>query len=283
MNPQTGIFLAILAMLFWGTADVFAKRVIGKIGIYRTTLANMGCGMVLLVIISLLFADIFYFPPDPLLVIIAAFLNIIGFIFYYKAFQKGKLSIASPIGNSYGLVAVLLGVFFLNEALTKIQFFFISVIIIGVILLSSKLSEFKKIKYVKGTGSALLSMIIWGFVYFFIAILTRNYDFILIALWFRILGTIFISFFIFLKKEKLFFSIKKSWIFIFPMALCDAFGFLSYALGVMKSMVSIIAPIASAAPAVTLLFARVFYKEKLEFNQKIGAFMVLLGIVALSF
>lgn len=282
MDIQIGILLGIIAMVCWGTADIFAKRVIGKIGVYKTVLTNMSLGIAMLVVVSVFFTDIFYLPPDPLLISTAAFLNILGFIFYYKAFQKGKLSIAAPIGNSHSMITVLLAIILLNEVLTKFQFLSIVTIIVGIILISVQFSELKRLKSAEGSGYAFLSMVLWGFTLFFIAIITRSFDFILTVLWFRILGAIFISLFCVFKKEKLFFPVGNLWIPIILTAFFESMGFLAYASGILTNMVSLITPIASAAPAVTLLLARIFYKERLEFNQKIAALLILIGIIALN-
>lgn len=75
---------------------------------------------------------------------------------------------------------------------------------------------------------------------------------------------------------------RSLWVPVFFTALFETLGFLAYASGILTSMVSLVTPIASASPAVTLLLARIFYKEKLEFNQKTGALLILAGIITLS-
>lgn len=172
MDIQIGILLGLAAMFFWGAADIFAKKVIRKAGVYRAILGMMSTGLVLMFVISLFFTNILYLPPDPLLILTAAFLNILGFIFYYKSIKKGKLSIVAPIGCSYGIVTVLLAIVLLNEALTKIQLLSTAAVIVGIILISTKFSELKKIKAVKGSGFAFLSMVMWGVYCFFY----RNYN-----------------------------------------------------------------------------------------------------------
>lgn len=44
----------------------------------------------------------------------------------------------------------------------------------------------------------------------------------------------------------------------------------------------IVAPVSATFPVVTIFLARIFFGEKLEFNQKTGVILVLIGLILLS-
>ena len=70
--------------------------------------------------------------------------------------------------------------------------------------------------------------------------------------------------------------------FILAIALLEVTAFIAYGIGVATQKSTIIAPLASLSPAVTILLALIFLKEKIEINQKVGIAAALIGIVLLS-
>ncbi len=61
MALEIGILFAIITMLSWGTADVFAKKAINKIGYKTALLLNQATAIVPLIVLAILF-----FKPPPL-------------------------------------------------------------------------------------------------------------------------------------------------------------------------------------------------------------------------
>ena len=71
-------------------------------------------------------------------------------------------------------------------------------------------------------------------------------------------------------------------LFILFIGILEVVAFLSYGVGITSEYTSIVAPIGAAFPVVTIVLARIFLKEVLEINQKIGVLFVLAGLVLLS-
>jgi len=300
---ELAIYLAVFSMIVWGTGELFTKRIVGKIGVYRSLLLIHIFSISLLLAIIMATKGAIDFPKNPFIILIAALLNISGQIFYYRAIKHGTLSVASPIGKSYGLIVLVLAVIFIGEALTALQIISSILIILGIILISTKISDLKKLKIIRGkcAVNSLIAMVCWGVSMYLIAIMTELLNFILIVLWFRIIALLFLLFVKLIKGNPLtnitkytktfWFTIKKGyktpywevWLFAFLSAIFSACAFLSYAYSTSIGKVSLIGPITSASPVVTLILARIFYKEKLESNQQIAVLLILLGIFALSF
>jgi uncharacterized membrane protein len=64
--------------------------------------------------------------------------------------------------------------------------------------------------------------------------------------------------------------------------LLEFVGYLAFIVGIGVGVVSIVAPISSASPTVTVLLAQVFLKERLAQIQKVAVVLVILGILLLS-
>lgn len=66
------------------------------------------------------------------------------------------------------------------------------------------------------------------------------------------------------------------------MALVDTAGFTAYNFAVTKYEVSYVTAIVAGSSLVTILLAYIFLKERLKLLQKIGAVMVVFGIIGLQ-
>ena len=65
--------------------------------------------------------------------------------------------------------------------------------------------------------------------------------------------------------------------------ILDMAGVVFYAFGASTELISIVGPISALYPAVTLILARLFIKEKLILIQKIGIISILFGLFLISF
>jgi len=87
---------------------------------------------------------------------------------------------------------------------------------------------------------------------------------------------------LFRKKMKLIFKPVHLLIIIIFSGILDVFGLLTYNMGISTEFVSIVAPISSAFPVVTIILAYIFLKERMVLNQKIGAVLILTGLILIS-
>ena len=78
-------------------------------------------------------------------------------------------------------------------------------------------------------------------------------------------------------------SNKSLWVFVILAGVLSASGYIGYSIGIEEGLTSIVTPIAAAFPAVTVILAKVFLKEKLNVNQAAGISITISGIILLSF
>ena len=116
MALDLGILFAVTAMLSWGIADFLAKKAIDKIG-YKTSLVlNQVVALIPAVIFALLF---FRLPSLSNYLIehnsVGGYFGGFRYIFLYRGFQKGNVSVVSPITASWSVVTILLHFFCLEK------------------------------------------------------------------------------------------------------------------------------------------------------------------------
>jgi drug/metabolite transporter (DMT)-like permease len=76
---------------------------------------------------------------------------------------------------------------------------------------------------------------------------------------------------------------RQSWLWIVGVALVDTLAFIAYTLGIhLSGQTGTVAVLSSLFSAVTILLARLFLKEKLEWSQWGGIGLILVGVGLVS-
>lgn len=58
----------------------------------------------------------------------------LGLLFLYIAFDKGPASLVSPVASTYPAITAVLAYFYLKEKISRINFFGILMVTLGVVL-----------------------------------------------------------------------------------------------------------------------------------------------------
>lgn len=284
---KEGILAGFAVMISWGIADFVQSIPIRKIGTPKTIFLR-NCLTILFVGIIGLY---FYFDKqitiknaDFLVIVSSSIAYVFGYYMFMKGFEIGNISLVSPIGSSYSIITVLLALLFLHEKLPLVKLFAILIMIIGVLLTSTDIREIKNITSQKGLKEALLSMSGLGIAFFILGLASKQMDILNIFIFASLSQAVF---FIFLslaknglvKKNDINFRI--STIFIIHSLIVNM-GWFLYIYGIGKNLVSLVTPLSSLFPGITVILALVFYKEKLVANQKAGIISILLGVYMIS-
>jgi len=273
-------------MLSWGVADFLAKKGVDKIGAVPSLMINQAVALGPIAV----FAVLFY--PKPifslqlvLLIMVTGLLGFLGYLYLYKGLRKGNLSVVSPISASWFVITTIVASLLFQEALLPVQIAGIGVVFAGVFLTSANLSEFKRnIGEVRSNGAleAVAAMVAWGFAFAFIKPVVVATGPILSLLLARVMAFAFLFSYVGVTKTKIVFPTKLILMFLVVAGLLDALGYAAFNLGVSAEYVSIISPIAGAYPAITVLLARFFLKEKMVHSQKVGVISILTGLVLMA-
>ncbi|MFC1732274.1 DMT family transporter [candidate division KSB1 bacterium] len=284
-----GIIFGLAAMFFWGISKVILKPALTRIGPYPALVYQYLVTSVFLILVSIPLVDLVK-PSKAILpnFIAALFIGAAAIYFYFRALHKGKVSLVSPIAHSSVLITVILSYIFYREILQGKNMIAVILLIIGVVVISFRYSEIKKLRMSKtivlGAEFAFLTMLGWGLYFFLIKPIVVELGALLAVLYLE-LGITFLILlpFIFgiIKKKKLI-SPGTAKPYLLFAGITVALGSLSFNYGIEKAAVSIIYPVANSALLITVIGSYIFLKERVETNQYIATFIILLGLVLVS-
>lgn len=276
------------AMFGWGTADFFANQASEKVGHFKTFFWTQVVGLSLIALLALLIPRSFHFSPLLLLFIIeSGIAYALGYLFFYKGFEIGNVSVVSAVINLQTLFIVMIAFFVYGQRLTSIQIPAVLMLIIGVLLVSVNFKDLKKGKtsLLKGAKESFFGSVAFGIFYWPVnEYIVKRADWLVTNLFVK--GVAIFAILIMawlgkrvLKLEKVNNKVKAMLIAI---GLLDTFGILSQSFGYSVGDSIIISPISSALTIVTVSLAVIFLKEKLTKIQVLGIAMAVIGIVMIS-
>ena len=280
-----GVLLAVLALTLWGVSDYFASLSSKKINPEKTFLWMQIVGLIPLTIIAFIIGFPVFSGKTIALIMLIGALIMVATSSYYRALEIGKVSILSPISSTWPVITVALSIIFLNETLNSIQVMGIVLTIVGTILVSFKYHELIKLKvkkFSKGVNIVLISILCWGLAFTLVPFAVREVGWYFPIFLAKATTILLMMPYMFWKKHEIKFSGAKNWIAVTIVGIFAGSAFLAYGYALNNAYNSLIAPIAASSPAVTILLAHIFSKERLELNQYIGIVLVLGGIVLLS-
>lgn len=285
MALSLGILFGIGAMLSWGVSDFLAAKAARKTSVIKALVWSQIAGTSILVLAFLLF---FKFPAVSFasltLILLGGFLNIAALLAFYKGMQIGNVSVISPISSSFAVITVILSLIFLNENLSALQATGVSLAILGSILASFKFHDLIRLRLKNiavGVEYGLIAMLGWGILFALIRPLINDLGWFLPPLLIKTTGIFYVLAYAGTSKNNISFP-KNATMFVIFMGVLETIGFLLVGAGMSFEQTSIVAPVSSTYPLITIMLAQIFFKETTEINQKIGIASVLLGLVLLS-
>lgn len=291
MNQE--IIIAILggvgAMLGWGIADFFAKKTIDKIGDVKTLFWAQAFGILPLLIYFLLNYSIPHITVSAiLLLILYSIIDAFGYIFFYKALEKGKLSVVSPVLATFAAFAVLISAFLFGEQILPIRWLALSVVFAGILLTSVDFKGLKdgsldKKDLVKGLPETLAGIMLFAVWYPLWDNFVNKDNWVFLVLGLRVIIALIV--FLFAKSTKIRLKIKEIniWKLLILIGLFDGGAYLTLTWGFSATTLTSVVTMLSAAYSLpTLILARIFLKEKLTTNQWMGVLSIIAGLILLA-
>ncbi len=279
-----GLFVA----LAWGTTDWLTARSSRH---YDTLEINFAVQTISLVWAGIIFAFSGLHVDDGVQVFriaLSSALIVIAYLAFIKALSSGVLGIVVPLGNIYPLFTIVLSLVFLSTHIKLVQLIAMLGITLGAALLAYE-KNVKKIPFKemhKETGLALMAAVIWGVGFFVLNPVVGQVSWQTITIISE--PTAFILSFLLLvatRRQQTTAAIKRSWQAKMPLlvGLLGTAGMISLYFGSTRAG-SVLIPtvLAAAAPLVTSLFGALFEGERLGVLKRVGAVVVVAGIVALN-
>lgn len=302
------LILALTALLFWSGSDLFSKmgsKPNDKYSHWKMVIA-VGLVMGIHAIIEMLtgtpvsFQAILYYLP-------ASSMYILSMIFGYVTLRYIELSVSSPICNSSGALAAILCFLVLGQTIDGLSTVGVVLVCVGVLLLG--ISEYTEneearrarqskanVKYSKSVLAILLPIL-----YCIIDALGSFFDTMILDKENTVLPNIFhylpedtanvayeLTFlFMALVAAIYVFIIRKDTVVIKAEgfkgigAVCETIGQLAYIYALSANAVAA-APVISAYCAASVLWSRIFLKEKLSWKHYASIAVVFAGIIILG-
>jgi drug/metabolite transporter (DMT)-like permease len=274
---------AVVSMIGWGCGDFLIKRSIGSIGYYRLLLYVQLVALGPIFLLAAVCTPPIPSSPRTIGLIFAT--GICGFsamLFFFKALAVGKASIIAPVSSTSAVVAIALSFVILGERLSLSQASSIILVLVGIFALSMRTSS-------SGHSNA-------GIPYVLASVVCAGFDAVLIKLVSIDIGEIGTLFFtrviVTLLLLLIFPFVKNLWMgdlhervslkSILAVGLASFAGILGFILGIGAGIVSIVAPISSASPVITVILAQLFLNEKMVQTHKIAVLLIIVGIILLS-
>lgn len=290
---------ALLTFLCWGTADLFYKIGNKQEGNYNHLKTGIFVGLVMGIHATfyILVKDITFNWIEIIRYLPVSLLYITSMVIGYKGLKYLELSIASPIQNSSGVITALLLLVFFKETLELPAYIAFLLILIGVILLGIIEAKEEKdnrvaFKNMLTKKKVILLTIIFPIFYTILdglgtfldaiyldkmnlisednALIAYEYTFLIYA----IITYIYLK----TKKEKLEIRKEKSKIIA---AIFETIGQFFYVYAMSGNAV-IATPIVGSYCILSLIWSRIFLKEKLSKKHYIAIFLVIIGIIILG-
>ena len=290
---------SIFTVFSWAGSDLFSKkgtRPDDKFS-YLRIIITVGTVMGLHAIAYMLITGVDYHPFFIIQYLPVSFMYIFSMALGYVGLRYIELSVSSPICNSSGAIAALLCFVFLDQTMEALQFFGVALITLGILLLAiyqkrkddgerGREGEKIPLKYRIGFLAILFPILycvidgIGSFMdaYFLEYIMDEAQANLSYEFTFAICALLSYLYMRLVKKES--FSYKKEKTFALA-AVCETAGQFTYVYA-MSANAIIAAPLIASYSIFSVLFSRIFLKEKLSRAQYAIIAVVMLGIAILG-
>lgn len=138
---NNAFFLAVLSALIWGMAPIFEKvglnsKIDPYLGVVVRTLPIAFIGLTGLILMGRIDSLFQVDTKSAVFVIIGGLIaGFIGQIVFYTALKSGEASVVVPVAATYPLVALVVSILFLGEAITWQKVTGIGLVVAGVVML----------------------------------------------------------------------------------------------------------------------------------------------------
>jgi len=282
------ILLGIGGMFGWGIYDflggVFAKQ----IGSFKSLFWSQLAGLASIFLLAIVFRSSVNVPVWVIILsIIAAILYSAGYLFFFKGFEIGNVSIIAATMNLWTVFTMLFAFIFMGQRLSVLQTLGVLMIIFGATLASLNWSEIRNQRFQLSAGvkEAVFGAFFFGIFWNVSEIISEKVGWLLTTLFIKFGIILFLLIFSLLAKQKTgltkISTKTKTIILLMGVIEAGAVALVNYGLTIGDAI--LITPIASALSIVTITLAIIFLKDKITKIQGLGIITAIIGIIVTAF
>ncbi|MBE0669660.1 MAG: DMT family transporter [Anaerolineales bacterium] len=282
------ILLGIGGMLGWGIYDFLGGVFSKQIGSFKSLFWSQLAGLGSILLIAFAFKTEFHIPSLAIILSpVAAIVYSAGYLFFFKGFEKGNVSIIAATMNLWAVFTMLFAFVFMGQRLTTIQTIGVVMILSGATLASMDWGNLTKQRFQLSLGvkEAILGAFFFGIFWNISEIISEEIGWLLTTLLVKLGIAIFLLIFSFAVKQEIELthgSTKiKFVILLIGMIEVSAVALVNYGLTIGDAI--LITPIASALSIVTIALAVIFLKDNISRFQGLGIATAIIGIIATAF
>jgi drug/metabolite transporter (DMT)-like permease len=282
-----GLFLAFC----FGTSDYLSKGLTGQVGFYRTTVYTLATSGAL-AFVPLLFFGVPRLPSlsGVALLALISVSTFVAFLFMYRGYQKGHLSVVSPIVNSFPIFSVLFAVFVLRIDLSYAVLLALGGVILGILLVSinvSALGSSRGGSLTPGVPEAILAAFFFAVGFTSLGYAEETGEYLLPVLAAR-LGAASVGLLTGLALKQDLRPIRgKPFLRLLAMGTLEAGGLLAFTLALFYSSSIVVLPITTTLAGMGVVFtvgyALILLKERVGPNYALGILILIASVAALLY
>ena len=282
------ILSGIVGMFGWGIYDFLGGVYAKQIGPFKSFFWSQLAGLIFALLL------IFAFTINlnvPILVIIllpiAAIVYSAGYLFFFKGFEIGNVSIVAATMNLWAVFTMLFAFIFMGQRLSTLQSLGVFMIISGVTLASLNWSDIKNQSFQLSSGvkETVLGAFFFGVFWNISEVISEEIGWLLTTLFVKFGIILFLLLFSFLIKLELDLTKAatktKCMVVLMGIIEAGAVAIVNYGLTIGDAI--LITPIASALSIVTITLAIIFLKDKVTKLQGLGIITAIAGIIVTAF
>ena len=282
------ILLGIGGMFGWGIYDflggVFAKQ----IGAFKSLYWSQLAGLISIFLLAAAFKPNLNIPAFVMVLsLVAAILYSAGYLFFFKGFEIGNVSIIAATMNLWAVFTMFFSFTFMGQRLSALQTAGVVMIVLGATLASVNWIDIKKQRFQLSAGvkEAVFGAFFFGVFWNVSEVISEEVGWLYSTLFIKFGIVVFLSLFsLFVKRELRLNNVPaktKQVIILMGVIEAGAVALVNYGLTIGDAI--LITPIASALSIVTITLAIIFLKDKLTTIQGLGVGTAIIGIIATAF
>ena len=297
MPISFGFLAGLGAALSWGTMDVASALASRRLGSLKVTAGIQVVSAVLLV--ALAFGLGTALPSDPLVLLMAGLLGIVGagaYLSYFTGLRIGPISLVSGVVAAYGGLTVVLAVLVRGESLSAVQALGAAVATLGVVLTAVAFDGGIRATRLAGPGVvfAVIALLLFAVMTVGLAEAIERSGWLEVLVVSRIvnavvsIGAVVVLTSLAHPRLRALVQVdtiavaRTSWAIVLIAGVLDVMGLIVFAIGLEQAETWLVGLVSSFGPAFTILIAVLFLGERLRRVQWLGLVGVGLGMVLIA-
>ena len=282
------ILSGIAGMFGWGIYDFLGGVYAKQIGPFKSFFWSQLAGLVSALLLIFIFTINLNVPIWIIILLpIAAIVYSAGYLFFFKGFEIGNVSIVAATMNLWAVFTMLFAFIFMGQRLSALQSLGVFMIICGVTLASLNWSDIRNQKFQLSSGvkETVLGAFFFGVFWNISEVISEEIGWLSTTVFVKFGIILFLLLFSFLIKRELDLTNAttktKCMVVLMGIIEAGAVAIVNYGLTIGDAI--LITPIASALSIVTITLAIIFLKDKVTKIQGLGIITAIAGIIVTAF